>query len=838
MAISAAVGLVTGIGAAIAVPIVFAGATITAFGFAAAFAIGAGFSALSRALIPKPDLGAQMRGTTVTTRDPAGPRKIIYGRVRSGGNTVFIDHSGSDNKYLHLVVVFASHEIQAYDEIWFNDNKIWTASGGFQGDWGTYVTIDRKFGTAGQAASTSLVSASSYWTTDHKLSGIAYIAFRLEWDQDKFPQGVPNITAVIRGKKVFDPRDESIGYSTNPALCVRDYLLDSDYGLGESASAINTASVIAAANLCDEQVSLSGGGTQDRYQCNGIIDTGNQIKSNIEQLLSSMGGKLTYSGGEYFIDGAEYRAPSITIDESVIISSIKTQTKQSRRSIYNGVKGTFIAEEKNYKVLDYPAQISSTYATEDGDPIFLDMPLPFVSNNFQAQRLAKIALLKSRQQVVISMTVNLAGLKIKIGDTISLDYEKLGYDGKVFEVIGYELVISGSGEMGVQLECIETASSIYDWTTSDEEDFLSGGELDLYDGRTVDNVTTLAATEVALVGPDGNTKTTVELTWAAPTDAFIDFYKVRWNESGTTNYFHAETKETRILISGLDVTSNYDFRVQVQNLLGVTSTGTSLLNQALDGDTTAPGLPTSTSVTGGVQTITAEWTNPTDADFKHVEVYVNTSDSIPSTPTAIVDGEEYIVTGLSGIETRYFWLKSVDFSGNKSAATASFSGTSVLIDLDELGDNVITKKTKSLASNFTFTANTDQLVYSTRLDAPTDTTVGLRSYYAVHIEWNPIAAANWDDDGGDRPEVLYRLSKGSTFASRTTIAESNYVHPYLNDTTADSYKNTTTLVAMDDVARTTHLYLYIEVITGSFDVGGGSNKGTITVADTTILGIR
>ena len=52
----------------------------------------------------------------------------------------------------------------------------------------------------------------------------------------------------------------------------------------------------------------------------------------------------------------------------------------------------FYLFNKNYKVLDYPPQISSTYATEDGDPLFLDMPLPFVTNNIQAQRLAKIAL--------------------------------------------------------------------------------------------------------------------------------------------------------------------------------------------------------------------------------------------------------------------------------------------------------------------------------------------------------------------------------------------------------------------------------------------------------------
>lgn len=880
MAIAAVAGFATLGGAAL-------GGLVSSFAVGLGyFALGAGMSIVSRALAPKPDLGAQLRGITQTTREPASSRKIIYGRMRVGGQVVFLSHSGDDNKYLHMAIVFASHEIQAYDEIWFNDNKVWDATSGFNDDWGTYVTIDRKFGTSGQSASTDLVNANVLWTTDHKLSGIAYVAFRLEWNQDKFPQGVPNITAVIRGKKVYDPRTQLIAYSQNPALCLRDYMVDQSYGLGEVAANIDTQSVRDAADLCEEQINLDGGGTQDRYRCNGVIDTSNQIKANIEQLLSSMGGRLTYSGGKYFIDGAEYKAPAVTFTEADIVSEIQTQTKQSRRGIYNGVKGIFVSEEKNFKVLDYPAQIAKTTAgdfvtgttykilfvgdtdftaigassnnvgveftatgagsgtgtasksiVEDGAQINLDMALPFVTNNIQAQRLAKIALLKSRQQVVMSMTTNLKGLRVKVGDTINVTNDRLGYSSKVFEVIDYSLEIT-DGSLGVNLSCIETTSSIYDWTTSDEEDFLSGAELPLYDGRTVADVTDLTATEVALIGPDGSTTTTVELTWTAPTDAFIDFYKVRWNVNGTTNYFHAETKETRILISGLSVTDNYDYRVQVQNLLGVTSAGVTISDNPFYGDTTAPAVPTGTGTTGGIQTITAEWTNPTDADFKHVEVYVATNQVLPASPTAIVDGEEYVLTGLSGIQTRNFWLKSVDFAGNKSAATAMFQGTSVLIDLNELGDNVVTKKTKSLTSDFTFTANTGQLIYSARLASPTDTTVGLRSYYAVHIEWQPIAAANWDDDGGDRPEVLFRLSKGATFATRTTIAESNYVHPFLNDTQADSLKNTTTLVAMDDVARTTHLFLYIEVITTSFDIGGGQNKGTIKVADTTILGIR
>ena len=809
MAVSAVAGIVSAVSAAAAASGGFFAALFSLAG-AKAFAIGAGLSMISRALGPKPNLGAQMRGITTTTREPAGSRKIVYGKMRVGGQVVFISNSGDDNKYLHMAIAFASHEIESYEEIWFNDKKVWTLSGGFQSDWGTYVTIDRKFGTDGQAASTDLVNANVLWTTNHKLSGIAYIAFRLEWDADKFPQGVPNITAVLKGKKVYDPRTASTGWSQNPALCLRDYMLDDKYGLGEVTANIDSTAINAAANLCEEQVTLDAGGTQDRYQCNGVIETGNQIRANIEQLLASMGGMLTYSGGKYFIDGAEYKTPTLTFTEADVVSDIQTQTKQSRRGIYNGVKGIFVSEEKNYKVLDYPPQISSTYATEDGDPIYLDMALPFVTNNTQAQRLAKIALLKSRQQVVINMTVNLKGLQVKIGDTINVTNDRLNYSSKVFQVIDYSLAIADGGALAVNLACIETAAAIYDWATSDEEDFLSGGELDLYDGRTVANVTNLTFTEVGFKGPDGNVISAVDLTWTPVTDAFVELYKVRYNKTGTTNYFYASSREPRVYISGLDITSNYDFRVQAENLIGVSSTGTTLSNQALNGDTTAPSAPTSGSATGGIQTITAEWTNPSDIDFKHTEVFVNTSNSIPANPTAVVDGEEYIVSGLSGAVTRYFWLKSVDFSGNKSAATSSFNATSVVAVTSDIGVGAVTTPTIG-----------DDAVTITKLANVLQST----NYVAGTTGWEITTAGNVEFSDGTFRGTL--VVGGTTLNSNNTL-NSNQTASDITTGTLDASQITVTNLSADSITAGTLNANRINIDGVTLDVDG---SGQLLIAD-------
>ena len=173
-------------------------------------------------------------------------------------------------------------------------------------------------------------------------------------------------------------------WSQNPALIVRDYMTDDKFGLKDSDSLINLTALATAANVCDQDVTLADTSTQNRYECDGRIDSGKTIKTNLEGLLTSMAGNLIYSGGEYFINAGAYSSPAHTLTETDIISDIRVQTSTPRKQQYNAVKGQFLSAQKNYVTMDYPAFISSTYATEDGDPLYLDVPLHFVTDDHRA----------------------------------------------------------------------------------------------------------------------------------------------------------------------------------------------------------------------------------------------------------------------------------------------------------------------------------------------------------------------------------------------------------------------------------------------------------------------
>ena len=487
MAVSLIAGLIATGGAALA-----AGGLAYAFYgsatyFLATWATFTALSAVSMALSPKPSFGTTLSGTTVMSREATPSRKIVYGRTRVGGSIAYLDGTGTNNEYLHIVLLISARKIDGYEQMYFNEEKVWE-NGFFVGDWGSYVTLSTHDGTQ-TTADSALVAASSSWTNTSVLNGIAYVYVRLKQSNEKFPRGLPNISFVVRGKPVYDPQkdstsayyDASLGVSTqrlndettwqfsqNPALIKADYIADEKYGLGESYASINAASLDLAQTVCDQLITVTGGGTQKRYSLDGVVDTANTRRNNLESMLSATNGRIVPSGGEYFISAASYVAPSVTIDESMLVGGISTQTKNSMSNAFNAVKGVFLSSEENYIATDYPPVISSAYAVEDGEPLYLELNLPYTNNNIRAQQLAKMSLLESRQQISLTLPMNLSGLLLKAGDTFYLNNERLGWNQKVFQVLSYEFDVAQTRELIVGVSCIETDSTIYNWAVTDQ----------------------------------------------------------------------------------------------------------------------------------------------------------------------------------------------------------------------------------------------------------------------------------------------------------------------------------------------------------------------------------
>jgi len=222
---AAVLGTISGLAPAVAAAS-FGGFLTTAVGFLAQAAIGLALNALT----PKPKVSGANRGYQVTTRGSALDHQIIYGRMRVGGAIVYDKTTGTNNKFLHRVIAFAGHEVESFDEVYINDEVLTLDGSGEVTAPSKYVgkiRVNKHLGASDQAADSDLVAEDPSWTAQHRLRGIAYLYIRLQFDQNAFPNGVPDITATIKGKKVYDPREVSHDsddpttweWSDNSALC-------------------------------------------------------------------------------------------------------------------------------------------------------------------------------------------------------------------------------------------------------------------------------------------------------------------------------------------------------------------------------------------------------------------------------------------------------------------------------------------------------------------------------------------------------------------------------------------------------------------------------------------
>ncbi|MCF6304405.1 MAG: hypothetical protein L3J33_03430 [Rhodobacteraceae bacterium] len=508
-------------------------------------------------------------GITTMVRDGTMPQRIVYGTRRVSGPIAYIESTGGDGKYLHLVIVIAAHESNAITKVYFGD-ELALDGNTFQGNWANFCRIKKHLGTDTQAADADLVSDSDgYWTAEHQLLGQTYLYVRLLYDQDQFTSGLPNISAVIEGRKVYDPRDASTAFSANPALCIRDFMFDTKHGLAIKADEWDEAACITLANLADEAVTMLDAGSQPRFECNAVVNTSANYSRILESMLISVLGGISYIKGQFVIFGAEYRTPTITLTESDIVGSVKIETAVTNSRNYNGVKGQFVPAQNNYTDDEYPAVLSATYEAADGDPQYLSVDFPFETNEERAQRNAKLLLNKSRQKITFSAAFKLSALELVPSDNVMLTLSRYGWDAKVFEVLAVNLDIHVIAPT-VTLSLRETASTVYDWAASDADPYLAGQPTNLPNPLDLTPPAFTTSDELKQQGRAVVGALVVDLS--AYKSVFVGTFQVEGKISTDTEWTtFGSGMQSKFEWLGVIDGITYDVRARVLSLLGVRS---------------------------------------------------------------------------------------------------------------------------------------------------------------------------------------------------------------------------------------------------------------------------
>lgn len=529
------------------------------------------------------------QGTGGAVRNPIAPWNVVYGRTVVPGTINYIEETGDENKFLHLVITLACHPCEAVDGVLVDGNRVFFDSNGnsFTRDqqFYTITSITRAdnlvtcivtpdLASDGQGAKMNIhdvgdqtfngqfditqVNANTFsylcggnpgtssggvailifanyhrnihfeyllgdhvstfpgllatsqgrWTGDHLCSGRTVAYIRLEWDEEIFTNGVPQLKFLVRGKNdIFDPRTSppTIEYSENPALCIADYLAHKTLGFKANyGTEIPLASLISAANVCDELVTLANGEVERRYTLNGGFPVTLTRGAVIQNLLTSCAGRLSYRGGQFIIAPAFWPGVSIDIGNdgdatatNVALkhasSNFQWRPKLAGRDRYNGVKGVYVSPVNNWQPTDLvPYAQDSGHGYTNGPPEYnydqnladdlgerrwLDVQLPFTTSPTMAQRICKIELLRRRQQGTGTFAFDLFMYQGTAFDVLRFTLPALSWEEKLVEITAHRFVQSKQTNsdgsevtlLGTEIDIQETDPSIYDWDSTEEE---------------------------------------------------------------------------------------------------------------------------------------------------------------------------------------------------------------------------------------------------------------------------------------------------------------------------------------------------------------------------------
>jgi hypothetical protein len=671
-------------------------------------------TAISYLIAPKPKAPRfnsqdEAKGTLVNKDSNNNPIPVVYGKRQVGLTRVFVESSGADNQYLYVAGVLCEGGgagITAIDEVYVDDKLVTfdgalsdgTIRGVSSGDTNFYkggeslISIQSFFGLDNQSAS-SLLDETTNWTSDHKLSGLAYVALRFKWNQDAY-NGLPEVRITVRGKKIYDPRlDTTKGgsgshrqddpttwaYSANSSLVLLDYLRNSRYGKGlpNDAFETNYDTFKTSANTCDTQVTPYSGATADinLFETNAVIDSEKKVLENVRELLVPMRAIFNYTQGKYKIIIEGSGSSQLLLTKDNVVSEVKLQG-ESKSEKYNRVIGTFTNPEKDYQsdTVSFPPFDDSALPVEDQHATMLSddnntllersFDMLQVTSPYQAEEICENILKRSRNNLKAEVTVTSEALNLSIGDIVTATYDTAGFSAKPFRVMS--LAINSDSTVTLGLE--EHQDNFYTWEEKGEAPTIA--DTILPNPFSVTAPVSVTLDDQLIEYSDGVVITALDVTIGASLDNFVDYYQVEYKLSTDTDYLIAG-QVTGLFHRILNVVDGliYNVRVKAFNTLGVSSTYTSATRTIIGGLLPPADVQDfACNIIGGDAHLS--WTQIPDLDLAYYQIRFSTQTTGASWANSVSLVEKVARPATSvTVPARVgsYLIKAVDKNGNLSS---------------------------------------------------------------------------------------------------------------------------------------------------------------------------
>jgi hypothetical protein len=650
--------------------------------------------------------------------------------------------SGSKNEFLFVQSALCQGDIQAVKGLYINDQPYDKEKAKFNHRFEIHTsggTADA-MATANGFPSTNKFTNCAYVTSAYKLnrdeqqySGIPTPLYLVKGRKVKNVNSSGNLSS-------------SRSYSNSPPLVLLDYLMDSNYGLGLSESEIDLDSFYRARVIADTIVTTRrvGGQVNDvdpildfdnfasfptegeegyiykatnnntfykwdtslnpdayvttsvvrrsipLYECNITLDTEAKIRDNIERILNTMGlaeliwtseGKyklmLDYPQNQNELDALVDSDHNFT-EDNIIRDEISINYASASERL-NQVTATFINEHEDFKQdsVTWPETNSSAYSTylseDNNQSLKTSVNLDGITDPYHATAKAEQMVRQSREMRTLKIRLDKTALSVEPGDFIKVTSDLADINGDIFRVTKTEV----SQDLTVSVEGYLFNINMLAWNINDDIAYAERPTFD-FELEPITNLTTFMG---FYVNNDGTIVNYMDVSW---THAGSYSYEIQYKKSseGASSYRSITTRLQNYRILDIEPSVQYDVRVRAISSLG-TPSGFEDTTATNAGKTTPPARPSGLSATGLFKAIEVNWTNPADKDFRTTQVWESSNNNISNASMiATTAGSSFTRGNLDISQTRYYWVRSEDTSGNLSSFRGPANATTTFIDDD------------------------------------------------------------------------------------------------------------------------------------------------------------
>lgn len=568
---------------------------------------------------------------------------------------------------------------------------------GYQVSWQTVeitpmARIRTYLGTDAQSVGTDLAAEyPGHLTATDDFAGIALAVIDLTYSEDAYPQGIPNITATMRGAKCFDPRDDSTAWTENPALHALHYATW-DHGWRVPIGEIREQDVIDAADECDVSTVFTLGAddyTLERYRCGIVISSAADPRQSMNDIMETMAGRWGWAGGTLRFRCGRMATSAWAMDTSWVAQqvgqggqvasgpAVKITNGVPREEKVNHVSGTCIDPSQRFQALPYPAVRDDVLIAADGAEYRLEAVLPGVNHIAHAQHLASITIREGQAPLRMEVSSNLSAYPLELFDVGTVTLPRYGMTAKTMEVIGWRW----RPTEGVQLRLAEITAEMFEPVdTLNGRDPAPNGNLQ--SPWYVAPVTGVEVDSDAEIQPDGAVLTLTVVTWdaivsqAVLTGGRIEVQFTRANAIPATGDWPSWVEQggaTSATIPGLKAQAFYLFRVRAINALGVRGPWSAQVLHQVLGDLGPPEDVTGFAYVAKLGQVVFSW-DPCEAnDYAVTEIRVGASWAAGVFGWAGKASDYKLARPDNG--TYLLWAKHKDTSGNYSTNAVSLSVT-------------------------------------------------------------------------------------------------------------------------------------------------------------------